>query len=916
MDLNGTKIALFLIRIFEDLEKKRMKRAKGLFPIILMDFILSVIMKKMKRRLCCLLSLLFLVPPVILTGSAEEPDISKFIIQIQKSLNSKDIPAYLANFSDEIREREETDIQRRFSNFEMDSMSLFKASRLSQVQDEAKINLQALFQNSFSVIIENWSLGLYQTDGRWQIKRKDVVENVSAMYKIKIPAERVERVKSIEIEHVDIKLSFRDALIFYDNIPGIETALLIIGKGHLYFSPSDKGERHQLELIYKKSFLEDELFYAFLRLSPYFFQNNIKILREPEGNNFQVSDVERNKAYSLFARYYPRSFTVENSLNRELYSTLPQGDEAVFDFKGKKYGEFTYIYSPFSEEEIHLFRWKDEKIINLYSPQGKEEGKKLFISFGDMFEVENYQVDIDFDLKQSFISGKARVEVKSRVDSLDRIKLKLNPKLEILRIYDEEMNELFYSRDKLRELVYIYFVRSPSINEPYSIEIFYRGKISPPDQVEDVVSRIQTHDNALKLISIKYETYLFSRRSYWYPSPPDDDYFKARLRIIVPPGYGCVSNGEFISQTKLNGVDRVEEVEKIGSSVYIFEAKSPLKYLSFIVGDFTKVKENFESIPLKLYSSPQIYFPQRGLLEEAKKIIEFYEEKFGPYPYEKLSIVQRLWSTSGGHSPSSFIVLNELPQVAEGGHLVNVGSPVDLSRWREYFIAHEIAHQWWGHGITWRTYHDQWLCEGLAQFAAALYLREKHGEGAFSLILKKFSKWTEKYSKWGPITLGSRISFFNYKAYQSIIYDKTSLALNMLKDLIGEEVFFKGVRDFFKRYEYKAADTRNFIETLEEASGKDLTVFFQNWFYSYVLPEAKVSHSLHKSDEGYILKVKMTQLKEHFIFPLWIEWIENGKKVKRMFIVSKKNEEVDFKLKEKPQRISLNSDKTVPGKFY
>ena len=162
-------------------------------------------------------------------------------------------------------------------------------------------------------------------------------------------------------------------------------------------------------------------------------------------------------------------------------------------------------------------------------------------------------------------------------------------------------------------------------------------------------------------------------------------------------------------------------IEKAGSSVYVYETKHPLKYLTFIVGRLIKVKEDFDPLPLQLFHSSGIVSKKKELFEDAKDVVYFYEDKFGSYPYEKLSIIRRLWSTTGGHSPASFIILNEVPRNQRRKRFRKVKSPIDLSRWREYFVAHEIAHQWWGQCVTWRTYHDQWLAEGLAQFSTILY---------------------------------------------------------------------------------------------------------------------------------------------------------------------------------------------------
>jgi hypothetical protein len=856
-----------------------------------------------------------------LLGTAQAQNLNDFIVQIQDSLNQKDMNEYLENYSDDIRGREESDIRDKLDSFTMERVALFKMGEMGQGEDRAEVYLQAIFQNSYSVIIETWHLNLLVINDRWMIQKKNVIGNFRSLYTIHIPSNRVEKVESIEVEHEDIQLSFKDALLFYDNIPELETALLVIGKGDFRFYPSDPEERHQLELSYKKELLQDDLTYAYFRFSNHFFQNNVKIAKIPGEKDFIPSQEEKKEAESLFSKHYPRSFTVENSLNKQLLSTLPQSNEAVFSFRGKKLGTFTYVYSPFADEEINLYRWKDKNIINLYSPTSKVTQRELFLTFGQMFEVKSYAIEVDYKPQESFLSGRAKIEVESNVGSLDKLKFKLNPQLRILRIQDEEGRALFFNQDKLRETLYIYFVHPPPKNKPYSVEIYYRGKLRPPAQLADVVAAPQIYrqddtGKKISIIDVKFETFLFSQRANWYPSPSENDYFKASIKISIPASYQCISNGELIQKTLLNADGEVKAGDEAESAAYNFEMRHPVKYLSFIVGKFTKIEEDLNSLPLQHFYSSGVLLEKKGLLKKAEDILRFFEEKFGAYPYGKLDIARRLWTTTGGHSPASFIILNELYQTPDSSLLVPIRSPVDLSRWKEYFIAHEIAHQWWGQAVTWKTYHDHWISEGLAQFAAVLYLRERYGKDVLEPIFGKLSQWTEKKSKWGPITLGPRISMHDPLAFQTVVYNKTALALNMLKDLLGEEIFFTGLKRFYLRHKFAAASTRDFIEVMEETAGTDLKKFFRDWFDSYALPKVSVSHSVQKSSDGYILKLKINQIKEVFIFPLWIEWIENGDRFRRMVIVDEKNEEFELDLRVKPQKIEINPDNAVPGKFH
>jgi hypothetical protein len=868
----------------------------------------------MKNRVLALGLVFFLCISLSLAVQEREETVDAFFSNIQQSVSQGDIQAYLSFYAAHLREMENSRLVALFNTFEVDNVFFRVAHTQKTGMDASRIHVQVLFQNSFAAKIETWRLDLTRDQGHWLIQEKVVLGVDKNLYKVKIPSERVERADRVEIEHVDIRMEFKNALLFYDNIPFAETALLVIGKGQIKFSPSSQREKHQLELIFKKDTLQDRLEYVYVRCSDGFFKNNIKIVKKKDLSS-TISRKDLNKAHSLFRKFQPRSFTIENSLTGELLSFLPKGEEAVFEFKGEERGNFTYIYSPFAEEEVNLYQWEKSRIINLYSPIAEEEKKNLFISFSRLFEITDYEIDIHFNPKNSYISGKAKLTVKSNVESLDGIKLKLHPDLEVLRVNDGNRHELFYTRDKLRNFLYVYFYNMPRKKNTQILEIFYRGKLVPERQAEDVISSYQSQDTIL-LNQPKYQTHLYTRSSYWYPAPSDEEYFTARLKIIVPPGFTCISNGKMVEKSTLKSLEEVEDLEKIGSSVFIFESERPLKYLSFIVGEFRIMDEVSSPLPFHYFRANELIGFRWDLFGESMKIFNFYQEKFGEYPFEKFSIVHRFWPQGGGLSPASFIVLNERPRVVGQRRFQPKGSPVDLSRWKEYFIAHEIAHQWWGQGLSWGSYHDQWLSEGLAQFASVLYLKEKYGEGAYSQIMKKFSSWTRKKSNWGAILMGSRISYSDYEAYQAIVYNKAALVLNMLKDLLGEDVFFQALEEFFERYKYSAPRSKDFFDTFEEISGMSLDIFFRGWFASYQLPDVKVTHLVEKVDSGYLLKLNVVQLKGTFEFPLWIEWKENGDRYRKKISVNSAVSEFVFEREIEPKNIKINPDDWVPGKFH
>lgn len=868
----------------------------------------------MRRRWILCLAAVLSVLPVPVRG--QEPTAEAFVNRVREALEAKDVEKYLDAFAPDIRERERESLASRLEELGMNSV-LSKASGLqTDAPGEARAFLQVLFRNSYSAIVETWQMRLASPDGRWQIARKDVTGSLDKLFRIELPPDGAERVSGVEIDHADIRLSFSDAAIFHDNVPGLETAFVVVGRGHVRFAPSDPVERHQLSLIYKNPVIEDRISYAYIRCSDAFFQTHVVIRRAGPRPLLPVTRVETDKAAAIFLKAYPRSFTIQNSLSGEILSFLPHGEEAVFEFAAAGAGPLTYIYYPFSDEEVNLYDRGKERIVSLYSPRNGDEPKvrRLFISMSERVDVEHYKIDVEYDPAQSYLSAKAAIRVLPRSEGVDGMKFRFHPDLEILRVFDEKKRELFYTVDKGRKFLYVYFAEPPARDTPTWIEVLYRGKLLPTPPTTDVVAQSATGDNRF-LFEPSYRTSFYTHASFWYPGPSTDDYFTSELRVIVPPEYQCVSNGELVATGRVKDTGEVAGIRNMGNATYTFRTGRPVKYLSFIVGKFAKLQEGTEPLPLRAMSSTEIVPQRKAFFDDAGDVLKSFIEWFGPYPYEGLSIVQRLWPEAGGHSPASFVVLNELPWLADRHVVVSGESPVDLSRWQEYFLAHEIAHQWWGQGVTWGTYRDQWISEGTAQFAAALYLRKRYGEEAFTSILKKFAQWTDRKSVKGPIMLGSRLSFFDFSAYQSIVYDKAALALNMLREMLGDEAFFRGLKDLFESHKYGPVRTGQFREALEKASGRDLGVFFEGWFYSYALPKVRTSWAVEPDGPGEALRVDVRQIEGVFVFPLWIEWHTGFKIHRERVLVDSANASFRIKLNGKPSRVRVNPDKTVPGKF-
>ncbi len=545
--------------------------------------------------------------------------------RLKKAFEAGDLDGYAEAFAPELRETERRKAAGLRDDFGMTSILFRVAGRITDESGRERVFLQVFFQNDISAMLENWRVAPVLEGGAWRIAEKEVSGTVNTLYKLRLPAGRAVQAGRVEIRHADFRLTFTDATVFYDNLPDFETGLIVIGEGRLLFTPSSETERHQLELRFKAPQLEDRIDAAYLRFSPSFFRSNIQIEDErPFDQQSEAGRARANQAYALFSAGYAGSFTVENSLTGQPMTFLPQGEQVVFELKARKAGDLTYIFSPFSDDEIHLAGRNPNRIINLYSP-GAEGGelKRMFVSFGEKIDVLGYQIDIDCQPEKKYLSARARMEFTARLDDVDSLKLYLHPDLDILRVLDQDGRGLFTTQDKSRGLLYVYLLTPLAKGTTGWIEVFYRGVLDPPTPTSDVLAAAQL-GTTISLVGPRFETLLYSQSANWYPSPTEDDFFLAKVRVVVPPGFTCVGNGPAVETGVVDNLRRVTALDKVGHPFFGFETKTPVKYLSFLVGRLSPIGDGDTSgpVPVEAFYASDIRLPRRTLLEESRSVLQ------------------------------------------------------------------------------------------------------------------------------------------------------------------------------------------------------------------------------------------------------------------------------------------------------
>lgn len=832
---------------------------------------------------------------------------------LSRALESRNLKDYLDLCIPEIREDESRLLAFYFEQPGLEQLFLFYSGESHDAKGLSLAFFQVLFQREYSVLIQLWQITYRLFPEGLRIYKRAVSSNFESLYRLRFPGESSTQARNIRLGQKDIVITFPEGQIYFDNLPGVDTAIIILGRGSVRFQPSDEIEKNQLFRIYGKPVFEEPLEYVYVRGSDDYFRNNLLYERAEWPSSGLDQEVIKNQVYSIFSRNYSRSFTVENSLTGELLTFLPQSEETVIELKTVKRGEFTYVYSPFAEEEISFLDRTNDKLLNSYSP--REEGqKRMVVRFGERFEIRHYDIEVSYRPEGGQLAASAVLSLASLTGDLDSLQLRLNPNLQIVKIEDEKGRELFYSRDRLRKYLYVYLVEKLPRGGETKLRIFYRGKIIPPPPLSDAGPQIRQEEPTI-LFSIS-NSYLFAQSSVWYPAQVREKFVPFRLLAIVPDGYYCLAAGRLLEQYSVKDATSVTELESLGNLVFVYESQTPVKYISFFIARLNQVKRISNGITIEHFTTRDWRHQARQVLNEAADIMEKYQKYFGPFAFERLAIVQRYWHNHGGHAPAGLVILDQLPFARSRELLITKStSPIDLSFWPEYYLAHEIAHQWWGHGLTWGSYRDNWLTEGLAQFSSILYLKEKYGQKNFERILKKISTSVRKRSKTGPIILGIRLSHINFEGYQSIVYNKSALALFLLKDLLGDDIFFRGLKEFYREFRFQAARTADFRLIMEQISGRDLRSFFHDWFYSERLPEVRMERKVHSSGPSFRLQLTFQQLSRPMIFPLRVVVETHGEKSEHIFLIDSASQSFELELSGPLKKVTVNPGNLVPGKF-
>lgn len=337
-----------------------------------------------------------------------------------------------------------------------------------------------------------------------------------------------------------------------------------------------------------------------------------------------------------------------------------------------------------------------------------------------------------------------------------------------------------------------------------------------------------------------------NRARNWLPCV-DHPADKAPVDFLVtaPNHYQVVANGVQVEETSLPN--------NLKLTHYRETTPLPMKIMVIGVADFAvQYAGDVQCIPVYSWVYPEN--KDKGFYDygQATEILPFFIKNVGPYGYKKLANVQSK-TMFGGLENAGAIFYSE--------------NSVTGTRKSESLLTHEIAHQWFGDMATETEWAHIWLSEGFATYMTILYFEHKYGQDTARKMLLEDRNQVIAYTKrtQKPVVDSS------VKDYMALLnpnsYQKGGWVLHMLRDQLGDAIFWKGIRAYYAKFSGKNASTEDLRKSMEEVSGQNLQQFFQQWLYTPGHPILDISWQYDKDKKAVSLTIDQQQ-DIPFQFPL------------------------------------------------
>jgi hypothetical protein len=700
-------------------------------------------------------------------------------------------------------------------------------------------------------------------------------------------------------------------LTFAAPVGGRVVGAVFEGQGTVLINPPTPMDQRQLSRFTKSPTLQDEFRHAVFFFTDDSWSELQKVLKIQGGGAASAAGGALAAAEKKYAESFndwwgneaQGNFQMRNLSARMLADLADPTSRGLFlaDFKGDRFGDLLYQVS-----------WNRDSLLLPDFAKG-EEVMLLHYNRGSYFEwwsgfhlAEEYartprpdhrtllahcrQARIDAEVaKDNRLAATADVEFEVPGGPARLLPLNLRGVLRISDIQDGEGKKVAFIQEG-RELD----------NDPWLI----LAEPAKPGQIYKM--RIAYAEDSTRDSRIVRQRgsglYYVTARESWFPSfGAFDDRTQYSLNIRSPKKFKFVATGRLVKSEKAKDFLETD-----------WQSEIPYSVVGFNYGDFADKSQSDPSFTVTAYSGKEIPdelralssamdmaelaagpahgsvdadlgiarggFNTTGMLQSAASLsfqaLKFFEYLFGTLPFKTISVTEQPVRGYGQSWPTLiFLPYDSLLDATTRNSL----RLQDSGEEREFYnlvAVHEMAHQWWGHLVGWKTYHDQWLSEGIAEFSSALFLRQFEP--------KKWNNFWDLKRRWllnknlagdrrvdvGPLWLNFQLNEHVEPSNAMILtYFKGAYVMEMLRTIMEnardknpDMRFINMMHDFTSTYAGKNVSTDDFRRVVEKHMGEPMDWFFNEWIYGAETPTYDLKYQLKPGEGGKtVLSVSVKQ---------------------------------------------------------
>ena len=693
------------------------------------------------------------------------------------------------------------------------------------------------------------------------------------------------------LDRAAIHISLDDGTIaFTESVAGHITGAFFQGDGEVLLSPPNTMERASLALFTGGAILEEKFSTAYFRFNDAVYDDLKPFLRlNTEDRDAFVSQwnaTAKNLAEQDALRVL---LTLDDLLPADELPGLPNPNDHLMHatLQGNKLGAFDVWYDSLSQEQVAVGQRNKVEGQDYYdvwasfSVQGSSTlayGQNATETPNFDFDITSFKVRAEIKLPKE-LDAKVALSVVARKDCRRTLLFELSRRLQVSEVRANGRPVEFIHNQAIEgsqlakrgnDVVAVILPSSLRAGQRVELTFAYSGSV------------LSEAANGLLYVG---------DHGTWYPNR-GLAMASFDLQFRYPAGWTLVATGQ-----------RTEQKPDGGEQVSRWMSERPVPLAGFNLGKYSQTVTYAGKVAVATYATstlergfpgttappvpviptfpkpgggysipfaqpPQLPSPSRNeqmVGSTSARAVEFYERHFGPFPYRELAITQIPGATSQGWPGLIFLSSYSFLSPQEKEKLET--DPGRRLR-SDQVIAHETAHQWWGDVVTWKSYRDQWIMEGLANYSA-LMLLESHDPPKFRQIMQNYrddligkNRNGKPLTDAGPVTLGVRLSSSRFPdAYEAVCYGRGTWLFHMLRTMMRdgerkgqpvpgyakpakEEPFLRALRKLRTDYEDKAVSTSELMAIFESdlppalwyEGHKSLAWFYDGWVNGNAVP--------------------------------------------------------------------------------